>query len=310
MTYIDLGGLMKRVVSISIGSSHRDHRATVEILGTDFLVERIGTDGDIHRAIQLIEELDGEVDVFGLGGIDLYLSGKGDRRYILKSALPIVKAAKKTPIVDGFRVKDTIERDVVNFLNSECGISLKGKCVFLVSAMDRLGMAEAFQGLDSKIIIGDLMFGLGIPMPIYSIESLHKIAIIMMPIVSRLPFKVLYPTGNKQNTNRERFTKYYNQSEIIAGDFLYIKRHMPTNLKDKIILTNSVTDQDIVELRRRGVSLLVTSTPELDGRSFGTNVLEAIIISLSKKSPDELSQEEFKAIAREAGLTYRVEYLN
>src|SRR5690606_22442869 len=139
---------MKRVVSISIGSSHRDHRATVEILGTDFLVERIGTDGDIQRAIQLIEELDGEVDVFGLGGIDLYLSGKGDRRYILKSALPIVKAAKKTPIVDGFRVKDTIERDVVNFLNSECGISLKGKCVFLVSAMDRLGMAEAFQGLD------------------------------------------------------------------------------------------------------------------------------------------------------------------
>ena len=40
---------MKRIVSISIGSSSRDHRVETEILGEQFQIERIGTDGDIKK---------------------------------------------------------------------------------------------------------------------------------------------------------------------------------------------------------------------------------------------------------------------
>ncbi len=300
---------MKRIVSISIGSSSRDHRAFVDILGTQFLIERIGTDGDIGRAIDLIYKLDGKVNVFGLGGIDIYLFGKDGKRYMLKSALPIVRAAKKTPIVDGIWVKNTIERNVVNFLLSECNITLKGKKVLLVSAMDRLGMAEAFERVGTQLIIGDLMFGLGIPIPIYSIKRLHSIADIVMPVVSRLPFSILYPVGDRQEVTRERFTKYYERADIIAGDFLYIKRHMPKDMDGKIVVTNTVTRQDIAELKRRRASLLVTSTPEFAGRSFGTNVLEAIIMSLSSKSPEELCADDFNSIAKVAGFNHRVEYL-
>ena len=57
---------MKRIVSVSIGASSRNHSVTVDICGQDFLIERIGTDGDLKKAIQLIEELDGKVDVFGI----------------------------------------------------------------------------------------------------------------------------------------------------------------------------------------------------------------------------------------------------
>ena len=46
---------MKRIVSISIGSSSRDHRVEAQILGQEFLIERIGTDGDIKKAIEIIK---------------------------------------------------------------------------------------------------------------------------------------------------------------------------------------------------------------------------------------------------------------
>jgi len=36
---------MKRVVSVSLGSSRRDHKATLQLLGQEVTVERIGTDG-------------------------------------------------------------------------------------------------------------------------------------------------------------------------------------------------------------------------------------------------------------------------
>lgn len=299
---------MKRIVSVSIGSSSRDHRVITDIGGTKFSIERIGTDGDIDRAITLIKELDGKVDAFGLGGIDLYLFGRGGRRYVLKSALPLVEAAKQTPIFDGIWIKNTIERDVVSFLYSSCNIRLEDKKVFIVSAMDRLGMAEAFQRFGSKIIIGDLMFALGIPVPIYSIDRLHNIANMVMPVVCRLPFKLLYPTGAKQSVTIEKFTKYYRESDIVAGDFLYIKKHMPRDMTDKIVVTNTITEKDVIELKARGVRMLVTSTPELDGRSFGTNVMEAIVACLAGKPPDELGAEGFRKIFKDVGIKYRVEY--
>ena len=68
------------MVSISLGSSQRNNRVETEILGEKFIIERIGTDGDMVKAIGLIRELDGKVDAFGMGGIDLYITA-GQRRY-------------------------------------------------------------------------------------------------------------------------------------------------------------------------------------------------------------------------------------
>ncbi|MFO8059698.1 MAG: quinate 5-dehydrogenase, partial [Bacillota bacterium] len=86
---------MKRVVSVSLGSSRRNHRVEVEILGQQFSIERVGTDGDLQRAVQMIRSLDGEVDAIGLGGVDLYLVA-GKRRYMLRDASMMARAASVT----------------------------------------------------------------------------------------------------------------------------------------------------------------------------------------------------------------------
>ena len=64
---------MKRVVSVSIGSSSRDHEVNVSLLGEEFNVSRRGTDGDLDKACALLRELAGKVDAIGLGGLDIYL---------------------------------------------------------------------------------------------------------------------------------------------------------------------------------------------------------------------------------------------
>ena len=80
---------MKRVVSVSLGSSTRDKRVETEILGEPFVIERIGTDGDMARFKALVGELDGHVDAIGMGGIDLYLRA-GRRRYQIRDAARLV----------------------------------------------------------------------------------------------------------------------------------------------------------------------------------------------------------------------------
>ncbi|MBV1769744.1 MAG: quinate 5-dehydrogenase, partial [Candidatus Desulforudis sp.] len=91
---------MKRVVSVSLGSSRRNHSVVVELLGQPFQISRIGTDGDFQKAIATLKDLDGRVDAIGLGGIDIYLH-IGKRAYAIKDGLKLMNAVKKTPVVDG-----------------------------------------------------------------------------------------------------------------------------------------------------------------------------------------------------------------
>src|SRR3972149_6593658 len=111
---------MKRAVSISLGSSQRDKKVVIKLKDQDIEVERIGTDGDIERATRLFGELDGKVDAFGVGGVDLYLR-LDQREYPLHAALKLVSGVTKTPLCDGRGLKHTLERRVFVLAREELG---------------------------------------------------------------------------------------------------------------------------------------------------------------------------------------------
>lgn len=303
---------MKHIVSVSIGSKARDHQAYVKFLDQTFNLERRGTDGDIDRAIEMIKELDGKVDAFGMGGIDLYIWG-GTRRYTFRQARSIARAAQKTPIVDGSGLKNTLERRVIQQLTETRSDLLKDSKVLMVSALDRFGMAESLLEANCQNLYGDIIFALGLPVPIYRLNLLHKvIAPIVAPIVVQLPFKYIYPIGEKQNNLKpnNKFEKYYQWADVIAGDFHMIKRHLPARVDGKTVITNTVTETDVELLRAAGVGWLITTTPEIEGRSFGTNVMEAMMISAIDKPLAEISSDDYWRLLNDMEFRPRIMQLN
>lgn len=302
---------MKHIVSISIGSSKRNHKVSMDINGENVVIERIGTDGDIQMAIQLIGELDGKVDAFGMGGIDVYLNA-GNSRYKIKDALPIREAAKVTPMVDGSGLKVSLEKDIPRFINDNVE-KLQGKTAFILPAIDRYGMALGFQEMGCELVLGDLMVALGINIPIKSLKVLDRIASVIAPVACRLPFEMLYPTGkdqNKDGTKAGKIDKFFYEADVIAGDFHYIRQYMPGGMQGKMVVTNTVTKEDIEWLRECGIRILVTSTPDLGGRSFGTNVIEALLVALIGKDIEEITSEDYLKVLKEINFTPRVEYFD
>jgi hypothetical protein len=300
---------LKRIVSVSLGSSKRDHRVETHFFGEEVTIERIGTDGNYQKVVTLLKSMDGKVDAFGMGGIDLYLFA-GQKRYQIKDAVHIARVPKITPIVDGSGLKNTLERRVISFLKNDLELELKGKKVLMVAGVDRFGMAEAFIEAGCQMTFGDFMFGLGLPIPLNSLTSLRRVARALLPIVVRLPYTFLYPTGSKQDRITPKYARFYENADIIAGDFLFIKKYMPPKLDGKVIVTNTVTAADVEELRQRGVTTLVTSTPEFSGRSFGTNVMEALLVSFSGKKPDELQTMDYLQLLDQLNFKPRVVTLN
>jgi len=275
---------MKRAVSISIGSSKRNKAVDVNLLGQNVSIERIGTDGDMEAAALKFKELDGKVDAFGVGGADLGVIIDG-KWYTLHSVTPMVRFVKKTPLVDGGGLKNTLENKAPAFLDAKIGdyINSRGRKVLVTLGADRWGLARAFADAGYETVYGDLMFGLDIPIAIRKLSHLKAFAKILMPIASRLPFEWIYPTGEKQEKRTPKWGEYYAWATVIAGDCHYIKRFMPDDLTGKVIVTNTTTPEDVEAFRKAGVKYLVTTTPVLDGRSFGTNMMEAALVAVSGK---------------------------
>ncbi|HTW83761.1 MAG TPA: hypothetical protein VMD91_06830 [Candidatus Sulfotelmatobacter sp.] len=297
---------MKRVVSVSLGSSSRDHRAQVELLGEQFDIARVGTDGSLDKAIARLHELDGTVDALGLGGIDVYLYA-GKDRYALRDGLKLLDAVKKTPVVDGSGLKNTLERNAVAYLTERLGVQLDGKRVLMVSALDRFGMAQALVQAGSDVVFGDFIFALDLDRPVRGLDEFEEMARKYLPDACKLPFQFFYPTGKKQDrAPQPKYPEYYDDAEIIAGDYHFMRQFMPDRLDGKTILTNTVTAGDVDFLRERGIARLITTTPDFGGRSFGTNVIEAALVALLGKRWADVTEGDYQDLLHRLDLRPRV----
>jgi hypothetical protein len=215
-----------------------------------------------------------------------------DREYPLNAALKLVEGVKQTPLCDGRGLKHTLERRVFELAKPQLG-NARFKQAFVPVAIDRIGLAEAVVEVSDKTVFGDLMVGLGVPFPIYGITAFKRVARIMLPLVSHFPMSMIF-YGSDGAEHEPKYAKYFEESDLIAGDFLFMRKYMPQNLSGKTILTNTTTEENIALLKERGAKTVITSTPRFEGRTFGTNMNEAMLTAYAGKgrrlSDDELNE--------------------
>ncbi|HZJ10973.1 MAG TPA: quinate 5-dehydrogenase [Trueperaceae bacterium] len=291
---------VREVVSVSLGSSTRDVDHTFELLGQEVRILRRGVDGDLRAAERLIAEFDGKVDAIGLGGIDLYIIVAG-RRYYFREALRMANAARVTPVICGAGLKNSLERRAVAELDD--ALDWSSRKVLMVSAADRFGMAEALDEHGAELLFGDLMFTLGVNFPLRSLTALGRAARLLLPVLTKVPFRWLYPTGASQERvpQASKFPRAYAWADVVAGDWHLVRRYAGASLAGKTVLTNTTTTNDVDLLRELGVTSLVTTTPRFAGRSIGTNLLEAVLVAVSG-ADSELKREEYDELISRAGL--------
>ncbi len=304
---------VKKILSVSLGSSARDHSTVHEFLGERCEISRIGFNADLQKAVAAYKEYDGKVDAFGVGGVEFYL-GVGEKRYYFREVKKIRAAIQKSKVGDGNGIKGLLVRRALQALEKKLNTedkTLKGMKALKTNAVDRYVMAAALVEAGCQVTFGDFMFSLGLPVPIRSLKTIRLLAAALLPIITQLPFKWFYPLGSAQDKPPQpKWEKYYQEAELIAGDFVSIRAHMPDDLHGKIILTNTTTAKNVEELRERGVHLLVTTTPRLGGRTFGTNVMEATLRALIDKPDEKITKKDFINLIESIPLEPNIEELN
>lgn len=305
---------MKRAVSVSLGSASRDKKVVVDFRGTRFSlpqeisIERVGAGGDAKKARQLFAELDGQVDALSMGGIDAYVHLDG-RDYPIYAALKLVQDVKKTPWVDGRFMKYALEGQVFERAEPLLGGRPHFKRAFIPFGTDRTGLITAVSQVADEVIIGDLMFMFGLLLPIRGLAQFKRVARLLLPLAGRLPVEVLFPPGVKDEAPHPKYLKYWQSADLIAGDMHYIRKYAGDDLRGKFVITNTTTEENIETLRQRGVQRVLTTTPVFEGRSFGVNVMEAVLVAYAGKGRG-LSIAELSALIAELDLRPSLQVLN
>lgn len=319
---------MRHAVSVSLGSPSRDFSFQARIAGEEIWLERLGTGGDLAAARALLSGLDGRVDALGLGGVNLYLRA-GARRFPMPDGMALAAAVRRTPLCDGGILKDWWEPEIPRFVADLAGVRWDQRSVLVSSVLDRWALTESLVALGSRILVGDPYLALRLPEPLaYPISRLGparfgKLAAVTVPLLARLPLSWLYPLGAEQEREPRRHPdqgngpldskgitpRLFREADTLVGDFHLLKRRIPDDLGGKIVLTGTLHKEDRELLRRRGVSLLVTSFPCWDGRAPGNNLMEAALVALGIIDRDARGPEVARKI-REAGLEPEISLLS
>ena len=305
---------MKKILSISIGSASRDHTTRHTFLGQECEISRQGTNGDVEKAAQLYRDMDGKVDAFGVGGAGFYLK-VADHRYYFREPKKFREAIKISKVGDGSRVKGLLEKRAFmaleKYLNEKENKTLKGMRAMQTAVMERYTMGEAMLEAGLDVTFADFMFALGLPFPFKTLRQARILAAIFLPPISLMPFSWLYPLGDEQDKPpKPKWGDYYKRSDVIAGDFIQVRQHLPDDLTGKIIVTNTTTSKNVEELKKRNLHILVTVTPRLEGRSFGTNVMEATLLALMDKQEPDATDADFLEMIERIPLEPNIEVLN
>jgi hypothetical protein len=160
------------------------------------------------------------------------------------------------------------------------------------------------------MIFGDLLFTLGIPIPVRRLDIGRTLAKALLPIARNMPISFFYPQGKKQEVHTPKHGTYFEWADVVAGDFLLIKKFAPPGLGGKIVLTNTTTGDDRKMLEQAGVHKLITTTPRIEGRTFGANVLEGLLVAVLAGEGKEPSIENYPDVLKRSPIKPSIEILN
>jgi predicted amino acid dehydrogenase len=301
---------MKQILVIHTGEG--GETANYSFMGHNLSVRRVGCGGEPERARALIQENDGRVDAIALEGMPATLElGAARRPHELGATLAPV--ATQTTVVDGSGIRAGLERwGVILADRAQPGIFAQ-KRILMVPGLNHNGLAQALGRRAADLRYADPMVYFNLPsVPLVgSRGTLDQAAGPTLDQLKDAAFDRLQPLPGGPTEPRDAGA--FEWADILAGDIGVIRRHAPAELKRKTVVVEWATEEDLADLRERGVNIIVTMMPALDGRGelgrWSAATIEAVMAALRANADTPLSEDTYLDLMADLDWTPAIRYL-
>ena len=301
---------MKKILVLHLGDN--DETTAASFLGQAIEIQRLGTGGDPDRAGALIAQYDNKFDAIALEGFASHLKlGAESRVHPIGSALKAATA--HTPLVDGSGVRDGLERWAVMLADRAQPGIFSEKVILMTPGLNHAGLIDELNKHSRTIRYADPFVFFNLPdFPLVgSKQTLERAAGLTLDRLHDAPFRRLHPLAGTPNAHRPESP--FHSADILAGDIGAIRRYAPALLERKTIVVEYATAEDLEDLRERGVSIVVTLMPSLDGKGelgrWSAATIEAIFAALRPDPTVPLSEDTYLDLMANLDWTPAIRYL-
>jgi len=295
---------MKKVVTVTLGSSKQDFEFKTDFLGQVFSVKRMGADDDTGKAWELMRRQQTTADAIGLSEVgDHYQVGL--RTVVNKETHRLLNVVTRVPVTTGATLRRMLQVRAVRYVQKELGNYFNNNLVLFLSGMRNYDMAVALSDYTKNLSFADALFQTGAPAMLTSLEQLELFAKGSDLMLSGKSGEMLESalTGFKNN----RISAAVAKSHVIVGTYHELEVVGKTaNLEGKTLITSAVDDERLAFFTKCKVNLVIDVSPKLFEKVVGINTLEAMILAALEKRSEEVSDDDFEEILDELHIKPRL----
>lgn len=255
---------------------------TVTLLDQTITIDHIGCDLKLDVMAQQIAAADGQADAIALIGVSRHLKSARDTVEHVEGS-KLFSIAAETPVVDGSGVRAAMERWAVQLADDrEPGIWSRKRILF-VPSINHHGLERALDRYNTELRQADpVMFDPNAPM-LYRLGRLHDQS-----------FRLIYASPGEPNIRRN--PENFKWADILAGNPGAIRRYAPQDLKNKTVVCEAVSEDDIAAFQERGVRTIITTMPRLNGDTLAAHpapIFEACLVAMRADKTSPLVEDTY-----------------
>lgn len=299
---------MKKIDSISLGSPDQDYTFKTRFLGETFQVSRTGTDGDTRQAAKLIEQAREQVDAIGLGMVREHYT-VGTDHFVRPETRKLEKLASPAPVTTGARLREIVQEWTLRSAQMELGNIFNNARVLFLSGTLNYRLASILSEFTDNLTFADPVAQFGLPNLLHSLRALELYAAGSHPILRFEGSKELVPSvAPFQFFNHLMLKRAVKEAHVVVAPYEQLQHYGPDELADKTVITSTVSEQRLEQLKENGVRLVLDCSIQPFKHTVGLNVIEAMVMAALDKPAGEISHDDYLEIFTDLDLKPRLLY--
>jgi len=295
---------MKKVVTVSLGSSKQDFKFETEFLGERFQVKRLGADNDTTKAWELMRRHQTQADAIGLSEIGDHWN-VGQSTVMNKATEKLLNVVTRVPATTGARLRRLLQVRAVRHVQHALGNYFNNNITLFFSGARNWDMAQALSDYTPNLNFADALVQTGAPKMLTSLQQLELYAKGHDIALSGKRGEIL--EGLLPGFKSNRLSAAVAKAHLVVGTYAEIKAvGNAANLEGKTIITSAVDEDRMAFFKQCKVNLVIDVSPQLFERVVGVNVIEAMILASLGKPEEEVSDDDLNEILDELDIKPRL----
>jgi predicted amino acid dehydrogenase len=298
------------IANVSLAGSDRDYDENVTLLDRQFHLRRIGTDGRVPQARELVRQWADRADVIAVTGIrearaiGLY---DGDLAAVEK----VKKATRLVPVTDGQALSDVLQEWAVRHVHTVMPGYWTNARVVVLGGSNHSGTIRILHEFTDNFAFADPLLRANLPTRVARSSVLGMAADAVSWPVHRLPESVKERAKAPARRVSAALTRReVEDAHVVVATFEELMAFGVSDLRGKTVVTSAISDERLAALAELDVDMVLDATPQPFDVTINAAVLEAMMLAASSSPLGRLTNDDLLDMVVSAGLEPRLLYPN